>query len=177
MEHFETKLSEREVFNGRVIRVTVDEVQLENERTAEREIVHHPGGACVAAMTEKDEIYLVRQYRYAFERELWELPAGKLEQGEGAFEAAKRELAEECGVVAGSFKDLGKFYPTVGYCNEVIYTWLATELTDCELKPDEDEFLTVEKLPFDLALTMVMDGRILDGKTVAAILKIAQLRK
>ena len=129
------------------------------------------------ALTDRDEIYLVRQYRYALGQELWELPAGKLEKGEDPFEAAKRELAEECGLVAEHYTDLGEFYPTVGYCSEIIYTWMATGLTPCAMHLDEDEFLTPENLPFAEAVAMVLDGRIKDGKTVAAILKIDALRR
>ena len=177
MAHTEQALSCRTVFTGRVFTVTVDRVRLENGAESEREIVRHHGGACIAALTEQDEIYLVRQYRYALGRELWELPAGKLEKGEDPFEAAKRELAEECGLVAEHYTDLGEFYPTVGYCTEIIYTWLARGLTPCPMHLDEDEFLTPEKVPFDQAVAMVLDGRIKDGKTVAAILKIDALRR
>lgn len=177
MNHSEKQLTSRTVFEGRVFTVTLDRVQLENGAESTREVVHHHGGACIAALTESDEIYLVRQYRYALGQELWELPAGKLEKGEDPFAAAKRELAEECGLKAEHFTDLGEFYPTVGYCSEIIYTWLATGLSPCAMHLDEDEFLTPEKLPFSEALAMVLDGRIKDGKTVAAILKIDALRR
>ena len=177
MSHSETQLESRTVFEGRVIIVTFDKVRLENGAESTREVVHHHGGACIAALTDEDEIYLVRQYRYALGQELWELPAGKLEKGEDPFEAAKRELAEECGLVAEHYTDLGEFYPTVGYCSEIIYTWLATGLSPCAMHLDEDEFLTPEKLPFREAVAMVLDGRIKDGKTVAAILKIDALRR
>ncbi len=175
-QHFETALSSETRFTGRVFTVTQDQVQLENGRPGVREVVHHHGGACVAALTEEDQIYLVRQFRYAFGQELWELPAGKLEAGEDPFDAARRELAEECGLTAEHFVDLQPFYPTVGYCTEVIYTWLATGLHPTPMHLDEDEFLTPVKLPFAQALQMVLDGTIRDGKTVAALLKISALR-
>ena len=177
MSHSETQLESRTVFEGRVVTVTFDKVRLENGAESTREVVHHHGGACIAALTDEDEIYLVRQYRYALQQEVLELPAGKLEKGEDPFEAAKRELAEECGLVAEHYTDLGEFYPTVGYCSEIIYTWLATGLSPCAMHLDEDEFLTPEKLPFREAVAMVLDGRIKDGKTVAAILKIDALRR
>ena len=176
MSHSETQLESRTVFEGRVITVTFDKVRLENGAESTREVVHHHGGACIAALTEADEIYLVRQYRYALGQELWELPAGKLEAGEEPFEAAKRELAEECGLTADRFVDLHPFYPTVGYCSEVIYTWLATGLHPVPMHLDEGEFLTPEKIPFAEALAMVLDGRIRDGKTVAGLLKVQALR-
>ena len=176
MAHFEKKLNSETRFEGRVFTVTLDRVELENGRTSTREVVHHHGGACVAALTEENEVYLVRQFRYAFGQELWELPAGKLEKGEDPFEAAKRELGEECGLTAERFVDLGPVYPTVGYCTEIIYCWAATGLTPCDMHLDEDEFLTPEKIPFDRAVEMVLSGEIKDGKTVAALLKIKALR-
>lgn len=175
MTHFEKKVSETEIFKGQVFTVTVDKARLENDSLATREIVHHNGGACVVPLSAEGDVYLVRQYRYAFGEELWELPAGKIEPGEDPFETAKRELAEECGLAAARFVDLGLFYPTVGYCTEIIYTWLAQDLSECEANPDEDEFLSLEKLPLATAVQMVMDGRIRDGKTVAGILKVDAL--
>ena len=177
MSHSEKQLTSRTVFEGRVFTVTLDRVELENGAESTREVVHHHGGACIAALTDAGEIYLVRQFRYALGQELWELPAGKLEKGEDPFAAAQRELAEECGLVARHFTDLGEFYPTVGYCSEIIYTWLATGLSPCPMHLDEDEFLTPEKLPLDEAVAMALDGRIKDGKTVAALLKIDALRR
>ena len=175
--HFEKTLTSEVLFEGRVVTLTKDTALLENGKTATREVVHHHGGACIVPYFEDGTICMVRQFRYAMQQELWELPAGKLEKGEEPFEAAKRELAEECGLVAQHYTDLGEFYPTVGYCSEVIYTWLARGLAPCPMHLDEDEFLTPEKVPFDQAVAMVLDGRIKDGKTVAAILKIDALRR
>ena len=177
MEHTEKTLSVQEIFSGHVVRLTLDKVELENGRSAMREVVHHRGGACIAALTEKDKLYLVRQYRYALGQELWELPAGKLEEGEDPFEAAKRELEEECGLKADQYIDLHPFYPTVGYCSEVIYTWLARGLHPVPMHLDEDEFLTPTKMPLEEVCRMVLDGEIRDGKTVAAVLKIKALKE
>ena len=171
MAHTEKTLDRKTVFEGRVFQINVDTVELENGHCSTREIVHHNGGACVVALTEADEVYLVRQYRYAFGQELWELPAGKLEAGEDPFEAAKRELGEECGLQADHYLDLGPCYPTVGYCDEIIYTWAATGLHSCEMHLDEDEFLTPVKIPLQQALEMVYSGEIKDGKTIAGLLK------
>ena len=147
MNHSESQLDIRTLFQGRVHTVTFDRVRLENGAESTREVVHHHGGACIAALTDSDEIYLVRQYRYALGQELWELPAGKLEKGEDPFEAAKRELAEECGLVAEHYTDLGEFYPTVGYCTAIIYTWLARGLAPCPMHLDDDACLTPQTLP------------------------------
>ena len=100
MAHTETMLESKEIFNGRVIRVTVDKVQLEDGTTSTREIVHHHGGACILPVDADGSVTMVRQFRYAFGEEIWELPAGKLEADEDPFEAAKRELSEECGLTA-----------------------------------------------------------------------------
>lgn len=177
MAHTETRVSGETVFSGKIFEVTLDDVRLENGDTARREIVHHHGGACIAALTEAGEVYMVRQYRYAMGQELWELPAGKLEAGEDPFAAAKRELEEECGLTADRYLDLGPVWPTVGYCTEVIWTWAATGLHETAMHLDEDEFLTPVKLPLDKAVEMVFTGEIRDAKTVAALLKLAELRR
>lgn len=175
MAHFEKKVSEKTVFTGRVIRVSTDEVLLENGKTGYREVVHHHGGACIAALNEKNEVYLVRQYRYALGEELWELPAGKLEPNEEPFAAAKRELGEEVGVTADTYLDLGKFYPTVGYCSEIIHCWAAKNLHQIPMHLDEDEFLTPTTMPLEQAVDLVLSGEIRDGKTVAMLLKLQEL--
>ena len=176
MAHYEKRLEGETIYQGKVFRVERDKVELENGNTSIREIVRHNGGACIAALSDEDEVYMVRQFRYAFGKELWELPAGKLEPGEDPFEAAKRELAEEAGLTARHYTDLGVFYPTVGYCTEIIYTWAATGLEPVPQHLDEDEFLTVYKIPLQKALEMVYSGEIQDGKTALGILKLADLR-
>ena len=177
MSHFEKKLDGKTIFEGRVFSVEVDRVELENGKQSTREVVRHHGGACVAALDGEGRLYLVRQFRYPFGQELWELPAGKLEPNEDPFDAARRELEEEVGLVADHYVDLGALYPTVGYCSEIIYTWAATGLHTTAQHLDEDEFLTVEAVPLQTALEMVLDGRIKDAKTMAAILKIDALRR
>ena len=106
----------------------------EDGTTSTREIVHHHGGACILPVDADGSVTMVRQFRYAFGEEIWELPAGKLEAGEDPFEAAKRELGEECGLTADHFTDLGVVYPTVGYDSERIYIWAATGLQILEKK-------------------------------------------
>ena len=132
-------------------------------------------GACILPYFEDGTICMVRQFRYAMQQELWELPAGKLEKGEDPFEAAKRELGEECGLTADNYISLGQFFPTVGYDTEVIYTWVATGLHKTQMHLDADEFLTPDRVPLDKAYEMVMSGEIRDGKTIAGILKLKAL--
>ncbi|MFR9067781.1 MAG: NUDIX domain-containing protein [Faecalibacterium prausnitzii] len=118
--HFEKTLSSETLFEGRVITLTKDTALLENGKTATREVVHHHGGACILPYFADGTICMVRQFRYAMQQQLWELPAGKLEKGEDPFAAAKRELEEECGLTADNYISLGEFYPTVGYDTEVM---------------------------------------------------------
>lgn len=174
--HFEKTLTSEKVFNGKVIRVYYDTVELENGETSFREVVRHNGGACILPLTDQDEIYLVRQYRYALDEEILELPAGKLEAGEDPLSAARRELEEECGLTADRFMDIHPIYPTVGYDSEVIYCYLATGLHPAQMHLDPDEFLTPRKVPFRKAYEMVMDGTIRDSKSVAGILKLYALK-
>lgn len=175
MAHFEKTLQQTELYAGRVIRLTKDTVELENGHTSTREVVHHHGGACVAALTEKGEIYLVRQFRYAIGTELWELPAGKLEAGEDPFAAAKRELGEEVGITADTWFDLGPFYPTVGYDTETIYLYAARGLHPTEMHLDADEFLEPCKKPLDEVVEQILRGEIRDGKTIIGCLKLREL--
>ena len=176
MPHTEAMLESKEIFNGRVIRVTLDKVQLEDGTTSTREVVHHHGGACVLPVDDDGNVTMVRQFRYALGEELWELPAGKLEAGEDPFEAAKCELSEECGLTADTYTELGVVYPTVGYDSERIYLWAAEGLHTVGQHLDAGEFLDVVKMPFAQALGLVMDGTIKDSKTQIALLKYAQLR-
>ncbi len=173
--HFEKRLSGDVRFTGRIFTVTVDDVELEDGTQSKREIVHHHGGACILPLFDNGDICLVRQFRYAFGKELWEIPAGKLEIGEDPFEAARRELTEECGLTADTYIDLGEMYPTVGYCSEIIYMWAATGLHKADMHLDAGEFLTPQRVPLDEAYRMVMSGEIRDGKTVAGILKLKAL--
>lgn len=174
--HHERKLSSTEIFRGRVFRVTEDQVLLENNKQASREVVHHNGGVCVAALDQDDNLLFVRQFRYALGEEVLELPAGKREKGEDPELCGIRELEEETGYQADSFHLLSVMYPTVGYCSEIIHIYLAEGLHPTQQHLDEDEFLDVEKIPFHAALDMVLRDEIPDAKTQLAILKIHALR-
>ena len=176
MAFSEKTLNEKEIFDGKIIRVHVDDVELSDGSLSFREVVEHSGGVCVAALTDEGELLMVRQYRYPFHRELLEVPAGKLEKGEDPLEAGKRELEEECGVVADEIISLGEIYPTVAYCSEIIRMFAAKGLRKTDQHLDEGEFLGVEKVKFEDALAMVMKGEIRDAKTVAAILKLNVLK-
>ncbi len=177
MEFFEKTLSEKLIFDGKIIKVHVDEIELPDGSKSMREVVEHSGGVCVAPYTEEGNLIFVRQFRYPYKRELLELPAGKLEKGEDPLEAGIRELEEECGVVADKIIPLGTVYPTVAYCSEIIYTYCAVGLRKTAQHLDEGEFLALEEISLEKAEKMVMDGEISDSKTVAMVLKIANLKR
>ena len=177
MELKEKRLSGETVFDGKIMHVRRDRVQLGDGSEAFREVVDHSGGVCVLALDDEGRALLVRQFRYPHEKVLREIPAGKLERGEDPFEAAKRELKEETGAVAEIWSSLGEIYPTPAYCGEIIRMYLAQELTFGETAPDEGEFLEVERIDFDRLVEQVLGGEIRDAKTVAAVLKAKLLQK
>lgn len=174
-KHTEKTLKTETIFEGKVFAVTVDQVELENGSTATREVVHHKGGAAVVALDEAGNIVLVRQYRYAAGSELLELPAGKIEPGEPPAQTALRELGEEAGLTAARFEAFGRVLPTCAFCTEIIYLFLARELSPVPRHPDPDEFVDVLRVPLAQAVAMVEDGRIIDSKTVAGVLRAQRL--
>lgn len=167
----EKTLDSQQVYDGIVVKLYKDEVEMDNGYRAVREVIHHPGGVCVAALDEQDNLFFVRQFRYPFKTSLLELPAGKLEYGEDPFECGKRELKEEIGAEAEKFEYLGCLYPTVAYDTEKIHMYLARGLSFGKQNLDEGEFLDVEKIPLEKAFRMVMENEIPDAKTQMAILK------
>ena len=168
----EQPLSADYKYRGRIINLRVDTALLPNGSSATREVVEHPGGVCVAALTEDGCLLFVRQFRYPYQKVPLQPPAGKLEPGEDPLEAGKRELREETGAEAARYESLGELYPSPGYCGEIIHLYAATGLTFGQMSPDEDEFLEVEKIPLEEAARMVLDNEIADAKTQAAVLKV-----
>lgn len=177
MDFTEKPLKQDYLYRGKIVNLRVDNAELPDGTTALREVIEHPGGVCVAALTEKEELLFVEQFRYPYMETVLELPAGKLEHGEDPFEAGKRELLEETGAAAKNYRDLGKLYPTPGYCGEIIHMYLAENLTFSEQHLDEDEFLEVRRIPLEEAFQMVMRNEIRDSKTQVGILKTYQLVK
>ena len=176
MKLTEKRLDGTTIYEGRIITVINDKVELENGTVSAREVVRHPGGVCVAALSDDRCIYLVRQFRYPYQEVVVELPAGKLDKGnENPLEAGKRELLEETGIVADHYYDLGKLYPSPGYCDEIISMYVATGLHFRQQLLDEGEFLEVEKMPLAQAVDLVLKGEIKDSKSQAAILKLSIL--
>lgn len=175
MDFFEKTLESKEIFDGRVIHVTLDKVELQNGKTSSREVVGHPGGVCVAALTENDELLFVKQYRYPYKEVVLELPAGKLEKGQNPLENGKRELLEETGAIGRGYLSLGKLYPSPGYCAEIIHMYFCFVDRFEQQQLDEGEFLNVYKIPLVRAVEMVLNNEIPDSKTQTAVLKTAML--
>ena len=177
MDFTEKPLKQDYIYRGKIVNLRVDDAELPDGTTALREVVEHPGGVCVAALTDTQELLFVEQFRYPYMETVLELPAGKLEYGEDPFAAGKRELLEETGAAAEHYRDLGKLYPTPGYCGEIIHMYLAENLNFSEQHLDEDEFLEVRRIPLEEAFQMVMRNEIRDSKTQVGILKTYQLVK
>lgn len=171
----EKTITRKEIFKGKVIEVHLDEVELPNKERATREVVNHRGGVCVAALTDKDELLFVRQYRYPYKQVILELPAGKLELGYTPLENGIRELKEETGAEGRDYVSLGEVYPSPGYCGESIHLYFCRIESMGNSSPDEDEFLEVEKIPLNKAVEMVLNNEISDAKTQVAVLKLSML--
>lgn len=170
MIYYEKELKKDYKFKGNIINLRVDTIELPDGKAATREIVEHSGGVGVAAIDKDGKIYLVRQYRRPIDRDLLEVPAGKLDKGEDHRLGAVRELKEETGLTAGKLIYLSATEPSPGYTNEIIHLYLALDLTRGEAEPDEGEFLNVETYSLNQALEMIKNGEITDGKTINAIL-------
>lgn len=177
MELTEKTLSSKSVFNGRILHITLDEIELPDGKKSKREVVNHPGGVTVAALDEDNNLLFVRQFRYPYKEVVLELPAGKLEKGSTPLENGKRELMEETGAEGYSYISLGQLYPSPGYTSEIIHLYACKVKSQGSSNPDDGEFLNVEKIPLDKAVEMVLNNQIPDAKTQVAVLKTAMLIK
>lgn len=175
MNLMEKTVKTEEIFEGKIIKLRRDTVELPNGNLATREVVEHPGGVAIVALTDGGQVYVENQYRHPFERIVTEIPAGKLDPGEDPLECGKRELREETGLVAGRYDYLGAFMVSPGFCREWIHIYLARDLSQGEAELDPDEFLEVYPIPMDTLLDMIMEGQVTDGKTVIGVLKANEL--
>lgn len=172
---FEEKtLKSERIYEGHILNLRRDKVTVEHG-TSYREIVEHNGGAVLAALTPEGKMVMVRQYRKAAQRIMLEAPAGKIDPGEDPLHAAVRELREETGYTAGKVTFLTKFYPSVGYSEELLYLYLCSDLTPGETSFDENEAIDVEEMEVDTLCRMVMNGEIEDAKTIIAVLMVRSL--
>ncbi|MDE5946043.1 MAG: NUDIX hydrolase [Oscillospiraceae bacterium] len=174
--HLEEKtVSSKTIYEGIIFTVKKDIAQLEDGSQAHRDVIIHSGGVCVIPVTDDNEIFMVRQFRYPFQTVTYEVPAGKLNLNENHAECGRRELLEETGVTCKEYIYLGEMYPTPAYNSEITHMYLAKGLEYKSQKLDEGEFLDVIKIPISKAIEMVMNNDIKDGKTQLIILKASRL--
>ena len=171
----EKSVSSKKIFDGKVIKVRVDEVAMPDGSTATRELVEHPGGVGIVALTDNNEIILVKQYRKAVGTVVSEIPAGKLEPGEEHLVCGMRELEEETGYKAKNFKYLGFIYPSPGFMDEKTHIYLATELYPGKANLDPDEYLDTFKMPLKELEDKILNNEIKDAKTVVGVLKAVRV--
>lgn len=170
MNFEEKQIKSNLIYNGKVVKLYVDEVKCPNNNLSKREIIKHNGGVCVLAIID-NKVILEKQYRYAYDEVLYELPAGKLEENENPYDAAIREFEEETGYKANTLIDYGKMYPTCGYSNEIIHMYVAKEIVKTQRHLDEDEFIEIEYIELDKVIDMINKGVIKDAKTICLISK------
>lgn len=172
----EIKTNSQEIFDGVVVHLFKDTVELPNGKPATREVIRHIGAVGIVPLTDDSKVIMERQFRYPLNRVITEIPAGKLDSfTEDRLSAAKRELEEETGYTAKEWVSLGDYYPAAAYCDERITLYLARGLELGTRHLDEDEFLNFEAVPLTQLVEEVMAGRITDGKTQVAILKTARI--
>ena len=164
----------KHIYEGAIIDVYVDQVEYPNGKVYSRELIKHVPGVCIACLNDKNQLAFVKQYRYGIDDDLLELPAGKADSyEEELLSGAKRELEEECGVIAKNWVDMGRFIPTSAYLTEWIQFYLAYDLSYTSQHFDEDEFIEMSWIDLDKAIEMIYDNTIIDGKTIALVLKAA----
>lgn len=164
----EKQIEKKRIYTGTLLKLNADRVSLSGGKTSFREYVSHPGAAAAIPFVSDDEIILIKQYRYAISGDSLEIPAGIIERGENPEETISRELIEETGYKANIIQSLGWFYPSVGYTDEKIYLFKASDLQLTKNKHDEE--IELEKVSFKKAISMIENGKITDGKTIIAIL-------
>lgn len=176
MNFFEKTTSSKTVYDGKILKLTVDDIILPDGNSAIRECVRHSGGAAVLLVQDK-KVLLVKQYRYVYGKEIYEIPAGKMEKGEDPEKAAERELEEETGYRAEKLVHALDIYPTPGYTDEIIHIYFADNAHFTAKNPDEDEFINCEFIPLNGVLKMIESGEICDAKTIAAVYKYSYEQK
>lgn len=171
MEFKEKTLDSQMMYDGIIIKVYKDNVELADGKKSFREVVRHSGGVVILAFKDEDTILLVKQYRYPTGETVLELPAGKLEKGEDPFEAAKRELEEETGYCANKWTDLGYINTSPGFSDEKLYLYLAQDLEYTHCHPDEGEIIQAFEYKYDDVLKMIDNGEINDAKTICGLMR------
>ena len=171
MSHEPTLHSER-IYEGKILSLRVDTVQLRSGGRTKREIVEHGACTAIVALDSDDNVLLVRQYRKAVEKMLLEIPAGGIEDGEDPLDGARRELEEETGFAAERWEKLGYFYTSPGFCTEAMYLYLAAGLKSAERDADDDEDIELVRVPLKKTLELMASGEICDAKSIAGLLMV-----
>ncbi len=169
MPYIEKTMKSERIYDGKILNLRVDTVELPDKKYSKREIVEHPGAVAIIAINENKEMIMIRQYRKAIDKILLEIPAGKLELNEEPIESAKRELKEETGYTADKIEYVMEFYTSPGFNNEKIYLFLAQGLTEGEQELEVGEYIDVEKYNLDELMKMIKLGEIVDSKTIIGI--------
>ncbi len=178
MDLTEKHISTEEIFDGTILHLVNDTIELPNGKQAHREVIRHVGAVCVVPLTDNGEVIMERQYRYAVGETIFEIPAGKLDsKSEDPESAIRRELKEETGYIAGKLIHLGYFYPACAYSDEKINMYLATELIEDERALDEDEFINLERMKLEDVVKLVVEGKVPDLKTQAAIMRVMYMKE
>ena len=171
------RIDRKEVYKGKIFNVVEDTIEFENGTTAKWDLVLHNGASAIVPLTEKNEVILVKQYRNAEDGDVLEIPAGKLEKGEDPLVCATREIEEEIGYKAGKIEKICSMYTAVGFSNEKLHLYMATELIESQQNLDEDEYIQIEKYPIEDAIQMIFTGQIKDSKTIVGLLAVNEKLK
>ena len=163
-------INQETVFSGRIVEARVDTLLAPDGRQITREVIHHPGAVAIIPIDSDDNALLVRQYRYPVGHDLLEIPAGVIEEGESPDDTAQRELREETGYASRNLRPLGGIYSSPGFCDEILYIYLARDLVESKLPADDDEDITLERVPMSDVGRLIRLGEIQDAKSVAGLL-------
>lgn len=171
----ENLLKREVIYKGKIINVYNDTITFAGlEKQSNREIVEHNGGVCAVVKTKNNKIKFVKQFRYAVNEDLLELPAGKIEKGEDPDYTIAREIEEEVGISANKIIKIGKIYPTPGYCTEVLHLYYVDDYEECETRFDENEYLDEFEYTYQEAIEMIENGTIVDAKTICLLLRVRE---
>ena len=173
----EKTLSSQLIYEGRVVRLRVDTVQVSSGRETKREIVEHDDCVAIIAIDAEDNVLLVKQFRKPIEKELLEIPAGGIDPGEDPMSAVRRELREETGYLPQKIERLGGFYSTPGYGTEYLYLYLATDLMSSQLFAEDTENISLVRVPLSQIPDLIASGSICDAKSIAGLLAYLEYRK
>lgn len=165
-------IKREELYRGRIVGLVVDTVELPSGKQTIREVVRHPGGVVAVPLLDGDRVVFVRQHRYPMDRDLLELPAGKLDPDENPDACVARELEEETGYRAGKIEKLCACYTSPGFCDELLHVYLATELTKTKQRPEDEEKISIETYTLDQALAMIERGELIDAKSIVGVLMV-----